>query len=133
MKAINKLAIVDDDEAFVFLTKEIVSDTNMVKTINVFRNGQEALNFIETHKSNKEELPEIMLLDLSMPVMDGWEFLEEYARVIPSLAKQILIYICTSSISPDDVYRAKTVSSVSDFIVKPVTQDKLVSMIQNLN
>lgn len=133
MKTIDRLSIVDDDDAFVFLTKEIIADTNLVKDISVFRNGKQALDFLETHKSDEQELPQIMLLDLSMPVMDGWQFLDEYKRLSPSMAKPIIIYICTSSISPDDVIRARAMSSVSDFMVKPVTHDNLISMIKNMN
>lgn len=133
MKTIDRLSIVDDDDAFVFLTKEIISETNLVKDISVFGNGQQALNYLETHKSEEKVLPQIILLDLSMPVMDGWQFLDEYSRLAPSMARPIVIYICTSSISPDDVARARAMSSVSDFMVKPVTQDNLVSMIKNMN
>lgn len=133
MKRVHNLAIVDDDDAFVFLTKEMVAETNMVDNISVFKNGKVALDFIEMNRGNEEELPEIILLDLSMPVMDGWQFLEKYSQLDPALAKKISIYICTSSISPDDVNRAKAQSNVSNFMVKPVTPENLISMIRQLN
>lgn len=132
MKTIDKLAIIDDDEAFVFLTKEIAADTNLVNDIKVFGNGKQALSFLESHKNNEQELPELILLDLSMPVMDGWQFLDAYSYLQPSMAKPITIYICTSSISPDDVSRARAMSTVSDFVVKPVTHDNLSAMIRGL-
>lgn len=133
MNRVNNLAIVDDDDAFVFLTKEMVAETNMVDNISVFKNGKVALDFIEMNRSNEQQLPEIILLDLSMPVMDGWQFLEKYAQINPVLARKISIYICTSSISPDDVNRAKAQSLVSNFMVKPVTPENLISMIRQLN
>jgi CheY-like chemotaxis protein len=132
MKKIDKLTIVDDDEAFVFLTREIVEETDMVNNISVFGNGLDAFNFIQSNKNNREELPEIILLDLNMPVMDGWQFLERYVKISPELAKPISVYICTSSISPNDVAKAREISAVSDYIVKPVTTDNLKSMITGL-
>jgi CheY-like chemotaxis protein len=132
MKKIDKLAIVDDDEAFVFLTREIVEETDMVNNISVFGNGLDALNFIQQNKNNSNELPEIILLDLNMPVMDGWQFLERYCTMTSELAKPIAVYICTSSISPDDVAKAREISAVSDYIVKPVTTDNLKLMISGL-
>lgn len=132
MKPIRKLTIVDDDDAFVFLTKELLSEADMVDNVNVFRNGKEALDFIETHKGNAQELPEILLLDLSMPVMDGWQFLNRFNQLTSELARPIAIYICTSSISPDDVAKARSVRTVSDFLVKPVTHENLFAMVKHV-
>lgn len=133
MNKIEKLAIVDDDDAFVFLTREIIEESDMVNAISVFGNGRDALCYIEQNKSNSTELPEIILLDLSMPVMDGWQFLERYSRLTTEIIKPISVYICTSSISPDDVAKAREYSTVSDYIVKPVTTDNLIAMIKDLN
>jgi CheY-like chemotaxis protein len=67
-----------------------------------------------------------------MPIMDGWQFLEEYVKINPRIGKKITIYICSSSISPDDVIRAKSISAVTDFIIKPMTKERLVEMLKNL-
>jgi CheY-like chemotaxis protein len=87
---------------------------------------------LEENKSNPEALPEIILLDLSMPVMDGWQFLDAFTKLNPKIGKKITIYICSSSISPDDVTRSKTISAVTDYIIKPITKDKLIEMIAKL-
>ncbi len=109
-----KLTIIDDDETFVYLTKKTIAQVNVVKLIKIFENGLDAINFLKQNKENPEELPEIILLDLSMPIMDGWQFLEAYAKLNPKIGKKITIYICSSSISPDDVSRAKSISTVTD-------------------
>jgi CheY-like chemotaxis protein len=132
MNHIKNIALVDDDDVFVFLTKKVIKATNLVDRITVFTNGLEALNFIKENQDNADALPEIILLDLSMPVMNGWQFLREYILLNPKLAKKISIYICSSSISPDDISLAKTISEVSDFIIKPITEDKLTELITNL-
>ncbi|MCO5949972.1 response regulator [Mucilaginibacter sp. RT5R15] len=76
-----------------------------------------------------ENLPEVILLDLNMPVMDGWEFLDEFTKVPP--AKKIIIYIVTSSIDPADVEKAKQYEAISQYIVKPVTVDNLKEILNN--
>ena len=132
MNPIKTLTLVDDDDIFVFLTKKVIQQTNLVDLIKVFGNGLDALNFLKENKNNVDELPEIILLDLSMPIMNGWQFLEEYAKLNPTLGKKITIYICSSSISPDDIMRAKIISEVSDYIIKPITKDKLIDVIKKL-
>lgn len=132
MTRIKTLALVDDDDTFVFLTTIAIEQTNLVDLIKVFENGLDALNFLKENKNNVEALPEIILLDLSMPIMNGWQFLEEYVKLNPIIGKKITIYICSSSISPNDITRAKAISEVSDYIIKPITKDKLIDLIKKL-
>lgn len=126
------IAIVDDDEIFVFLTRKVIERSNIVELIKTFNNGLEALNYFRENVHNPDALPEIILLDLSMPVMDGWQFLDEYVKLHVKPAKPITIYICSSSISPDDIQRAKNISVVSDYLIKPITKEKLVDIIEKL-
>lgn len=130
MKNINILALVDDDDTFVFITKKIIEKTNRVKEVKVFSNGLDVLLYLQTNLNIPNKLPEVILLDLSMPIMDGWQFLEEFITVESNNFKKIVIYICSSSISPHDISRAKQISVVSDFIIKPVTKDKFTEIIQ---
>jgi CheY-like chemotaxis protein len=132
MTAIKQLTLVDDDQVFVFLTSKMIEQSKLVKLIKIFDNGYDALVFLKENSGDIEMLPDIILLDLSMPIMDGWEFLEEYVKINPLIGKKITIYICSSSISPADVSRAKAINEVSDFIIKPMTKDKLVEMIKKL-
>lgn len=132
MRPIKTLTLIDDDDVFVFLTKKIIEQTNLVDLIKVFGNGLDAINFLKENKNNVDALPEVILLDLSMPIMDGWQFLEEYTMLNPYVGKKITIYICSSSISPADVARAKSISAVSDYIVKPITKEKLIEVVKNL-
>lgn len=130
MTTLKNLTLVDDDDIFVFLTTKIIEQTNLVDLIKVFGNGLDAINFLKENKNNVDALPEIILLDLSMPIMNGWQFLEKYNKLNPTIGKKITIYICSSSISPDDITRAKTISEVSDYIIKPITKDKLIDLIK---
>lgn len=133
MNKIKNLTLVDDDDVFVLLTKIAIKKTNLVDQIMVFSNGLEALMFLKEKKHQEDALPEIILLDLSMPIMDGWQFLEKFSKLHPKLIKKVTIYICSSSISPRDILRAKTINEVSDYIIKPITKDKLKDIIHRLN
>ena len=129
MKQIELLALVDDDDTFIFITKKIIEKTNHVKEVKVFNNGLDALNYLKDNLNTQYKLPEIIFLDLSMPIMDGWQFLDEFTSIESNNVKKIIIYICSSSISPHDILKAKKISAVSDYIIKPVTKDKFTEII----
>ncbi|MFZ5554458.1 MAG: response regulator [Bacteroidota bacterium] len=132
MKKVDNLFIVDDDEAYRFLAKEIIGETDLVNQIKVFYNGKEAIDFLKTAHYNPDNLPEVILLDLNMPIMDGWEFLSEYTALKPRIGKKITIYIVSSSIDPRDIERAKSISDVTDFIIKPISKEHFVEVVKNL-
>ena len=92
MKKVDIACIIDDDPIFVFGTKKILELANFCNSFMVFQNGEEALNNLKPIvESGGPSIPDIILLDLNMPIMDGWQFLEEFTK-IPS-EQQILIYI----------------------------------------
>ena len=78
MKKFETFYIVDDDDVYQFIAKKTIEQTGLVELIKTFSNGREAIQFLESFIDSPELLPEIILLDLTMPVMDGWEFLENY-------------------------------------------------------
>ena len=132
MKRVDSICLVDDDDIFQFVTKRVIEQTKLVQTIRLFSNGKEAIDFLEkTHAANAR-MPDVILLDLNMPVMDGWEVLEAYVLLKPHLSKPITIYIVSSSISPADILRAQRISEVTDYIIKPITTEKLIDMLKSL-
>lgn len=132
MRKVNTLYLVDDDDIFQFLTRRIIEETRLVGEIKIFSNGLRALEFLKSVQNTPEELPEIILLDLSMPIMDGWDFLEEYIMLQPFLGKKISIYVVSSSIAPSDIQRAQSISEVTDYIIKPVTVEKFAEIVRSL-
>lgn len=131
MKKIQNLYLVDDDDIYVFLTRKIIEETQLTEHIEVFNNGQDALEYLK-NLQDESMLPEIILLDLFMPVMDGWEFLEEFAMLKPKLNRKITIYVTSSSISPNDMQRAKNISDVTDYVIKPINKERFVELIKNM-
>jgi CheY-like chemotaxis protein len=114
-----KVAIIDDDEIFQFTTKIKFEKLGLVEDVMIFNDGEEAIQFIQS--GNKEDMPEILLLDINMPIVDGWDFLELFEKV-PKEKKQMMeILMLSSSINPDDVKRAEANAYVVDYITKPIS------------
>lgn len=133
MKTINSMYLVDDDEIFRFLTNKIVKESKMVQKIWMFSNGLEALSSLLEAQNQQHNLPEIILLDLTMPIMDGWEFLEEFSQIRLNLKDPISIYIVSSSISPKDIARVNDYSSVKDYVIKPITKAKFIELLEHIH
>lgn len=131
MNRIKTLAIVDDDRLFVMLTKKVIGQTGLVDNIQVYECGEDVLNYYNSILEPGAEFPEVMFLDLSMPIMDGWQFLERYQK-IPTKRKKTKIFIASSSISPDDISRAKAIDEVTDFIIKPITAEKINEVMRKI-
>tara|TARA_B100000446_G_C10521086_1_gene330369 strand:+ start:1124 stop:1522 length:399 start_codon:yes stop_codon:yes gene_type:complete len=123
MKKIKLTYLIDDDEIYIFTTKKLINKVGFCEEIAVFQNGKEAIDAIKFTLRNKNELPDVILLDLNMPIMDGWQFLDEFIRI--KSEKQIKIYIVSSSVDPSDIERANTYNMVSNYIVKPISREKL--------
>ncbi|GAA4109064.1 response regulator [Aquimarina addita] len=122
--------IIDDDSVYVRLIKRIIKAKHLCKNVLVFENGKEALVYFETILQNIEEqrIPEIIFLDLNMPMMDGWEFMEEFTKIKNQFNKIITLYIVSSSINPADINKAKSLNGVTDYLIKPVTIKDLESI-----
>lgn len=126
------ISIIDDDKIFKFTIIKTIESVNVAKKILVFSDGEEGLNFINDNLDEADKLPDIIFLDLNMPYMDGWEFLEEFAKVKAKLPKEIVIYIVSSSVSETDLNKAKQISDVTDYIIKPITTDKFKTLVESL-
>jgi CheY-like chemotaxis protein len=120
--------IIDDDPIFVYSLKKLISLRNYCDEVFSFPNGADALEALKNANNTGILMPDIILLDINMPIMDGWEFLVEYAKLKPEINKPITLFILTSSINDQDIKRAKAIESVNSYITKPVTQAKLVEI-----
>ncbi len=117
------VCIIDDDRVYVNLVSKVIELRKLSKEIMIFKNGKEAIDFFRQHADKEidgQQVPKIILLDLNMPIMDGWEFLEEYTEIKTRIATDIELFVVSSSINPRDINRAKAIEEVSDYIVKPI-------------
>jgi len=127
-----KVYLIDDDEIFVFLTKKTILKVTADVDVEVFSDGLQAITHLRKIKDQPEFLPDVIFLDLNMPVMDGWEFLTEYQEFYSSFARKNELYIVSSSISPYEMERSKNISFVSEFIIKPLVKEKFLEILENL-
>lgn len=127
-KRLKCILLVDDDEATNFLNKRLLRKGAYANHIEVAENGQEALDFL---KSASEELkPAIIFLDINMPVMNGWEFLDAYENIEVKKKAKAVIVMLTTSIRDEDHARANERGEVSAFISKPLNAGQLDTIIR---
>lgn len=124
MKQIDRLMIIDDDEVVIFLAKVVINQFSDIKNIDSYTKPEEAFHDL---KNGVVALPDLILLDLNMPIMDGWEFLDLIQE--NHLINQVPIAILTSSIDPTDKKKSTLYKNVIDFISKPLSQSKLQELI----
>ena len=129
----NQIVLVDDDMITNMINEKLLRITMGCK-ITAYINPEEALRKIKNDAHvNVQDLPDIIFLDINMPQMDGWEFLDEFEK-LPALAlKKTNVWMLTSSIAPEDIERSKTYQSVKDFISKPLTVDKIKDIMELLS
>lgn len=120
-----KVMVVNDDEISLFVSSKMISKTAFAVDVITAGNGLKALQVFDQllppNSRTASDVPELVFLDLHMPVMDGWEFLqvftEKYAYVFPSVRFVIL----SSSIDPDDIFKLNRFSTVIDLIRHPIS------------
>ena len=119
------VCLIDDDKVYQFTSKMILEATQLTSNISTFFNGQEAIDFfLDPANQTIEALPDVIFLDINMPVMNGWNFLEAYNKIFYSLPKKILIYVVSSSVDESDMERSKSYASVTDYVIKPINKEK---------
>ena len=124
------IALVDDDKVFQLTTLRTIQAAKLTDKILQFENGEEALSFLKVHAMETDNLPDFIFLDINMPFVDGWMFLEDFATLKTGLKKDISIYMVSSSIDPRDVKRAKGDKNVQEYIIKPVSREKLIEVLK---
>lgn len=127
MKKFKSVLLVDDDDTSNFISEIIINKSSITESINTVKNGSEALNFVSTHclkESCDEECPNLIFLDLHMPVMDGFDFLNKLKQKMPNHASCFKIYVLSSSNNPMDIDKAKEYN-IQGYIIKPLNLDKM--------
>jgi CheY-like chemotaxis protein len=129
---IKKLAcilLVDDDQTTNYLNKLLLTRLDLGEQLLVAQNGLEALNLLREH-CHTEECSVLILLDVKMPVMDGFGFLEAYNQLPEANKKAIIIVMLTTSLHPQDIERVRQYN-IAGFVSKPLTEEKINDILQN--
>ena len=125
-----KVAVVDDSEIDRYIISSVIKRYCFAHEAIEFNMAQKALTYLEENQNNPDLLPDIILLDINMPEMNGFEFLESYNSLPQSLQKQINIIILTSSNNPDDAANAAKNPLVRVFLNKPLNEKKLIQIVE---
>ena len=134
MKNLNHIVIIDDNKIDCLINHKIISNSFSISTSKIFNNSVEALDFFNDTKSEHKILPlfcpDLILLDINMPILNGFDFLKELAKTSLFLKKPIDVYFLSSSKNDKDVSKARETKFSSGYIVKPLTKDKMLKAME---
>ncbi|WP_142786334.1 response regulator [Changchengzhania lutea] len=120
--------LIDDNEIDNYIAKHSITKSNMAQKINVQSSGIDALEFLDTLKNNPEEFPDTIFLDIQMPKMNGFGFLEAFKKFPEAIRTQCKVIMLSSSNDPKDIERSFQYPFVKKFLTKPL----VLSMLENL-
>ena len=126
----NKTIVLIDDDPVTNLVNRRIIERNYDLEIQIYTRANEALEALKRWPAGRR-FPEVILLDIDMPDMDGWDFLEAFEKFFTHSYTNCNIAILTASIFLDDIEKSKTYKYVRDFISKPLAADKLIPLLMN--
>lgn len=123
------ILIVDDDRIANFLSEKIISVMGIAHTIQSVTNGQEALDVLISRQHDAVSLPDVIILDLNMPIMDGFGFIQAFQKIDFPGKEKIMIIVVTSSNNPDDISKAKAFG-IEHYLTKPISLESIKAIIE---
>lgn len=125
------ILLVDDDPDDNYLHQLIIADSGLCETVRVAENGLEALRYLTQTDDPDYLRPDAILLDINMPIMNGFEFLEHYHQLPGEQKSRLLVLMLTTSLNPDDQQRAATIGDVTNYQAKPLTKAMLKGIVDD--
>lgn len=122
------LLLVDDDPTTNFFNEHLIGKMNIFDQIHVAENGQLALDKIE-ELDKAGEVPDMILLDINMPIMNGFEFLDHYGKLSDKIKSSVVVCMLTTSLAKEDLETSKRYDLLSDYIDKPLYEAKVRDLI----
>lgn len=126
------ICVIDDDPIYVFGLRKMIELKRLCERISVFASGREALDYFLA-SPDLADLPDLILLDINMPVLDGWQFLAQFEPLKPALGKEMPLYLVSSSIFEEDLRRAQAHPLVTEYLTKPISFRRLQELLQGVN
>lgn len=127
------VCLIDDDHIYQFTARKMLESTGLARQIYSFYDGEAAIRYLKNEENiSQNKVPDVIFLDINMPIMDGWQFLEEYRTVAGKMPRQVTVYMVSSSVDIFDIQRAQQMSEVTDYLVKPMQREKYRQLIDGL-
>lgn len=121
-KKLKRILLIDDDESSNFLHRIVIQQAEVAEEVEMMTRADKALEYLQSvNQKSPEELPDLVFLDINMPAMNGWDFLQEYAHLDLENKENLKIIMLTASVNPNDILRARTNVYVTEILHKPLT------------
>ena len=124
-KKVQRAFIIDDDEVYIYAIKRLIKIQNLCDEVIVFTDGKQAVDYLEEHQNDGTKMPDVIMIDVNMPVLDGWGFIDAFQKMDLNLTNRTKLFMVSSSIDPRDVKKAKEIPLIIKYIFKPITFDEL--------
>lgn len=128
---LNCILLIDDNGSTNFMHQITVKKASCAENCVAVQSGQEALDYLKSTVNGSHPQPDLIFLDINMPSMNGWEFLEHYKNLNKDEQGKIVVMMLTTSKNPDDIEKAKNIGHVTGFMNKPLTVDVLQKVVQD--
>jgi len=125
-KKLDCIMLIDDSDEDNFYHQLVLKEADITNHIQVAESGFEALNFL----TEENRVPELIFLDINMPAMNGWDFMEEYKKLSVKQKAQITIIMLTTSLHPEDKKKSEKIPEINGFETKPLTHEKLINILK---
>jgi CheY-like chemotaxis protein len=120
-----KVMIIDDNTTDLYVCSRMITKNNFGEKVLKYSVATDALKYLRDNQDHFSELPQIIFVDIYMPIMSGFEFMEAYNKLSPKLKNHCKVYIISSTIDSEDIVRSRTDINVVSFQVKPITKEFL--------
>lgn len=129
-RKLNCILLIDDDEPTNYLHQMVIEEADCTKQVVALESGFEALDYLRSKQNGKHPRPDLIFLDINMPAMDGWEFLEHYKGLSIAQKGDVIVVMLTTSLHPSDFEKADKISDIDGFRNKPLTVEVLHEIIE---
>jgi two-component system, chemotaxis family, chemotaxis protein CheY len=119
--------LVDDDHIYQFTAKKTLEAMGVSQEVSIFMDGEAAMQYIKSHLKDVDLLPDVIFLDINMPVMDGWQFVEEFQKL--DLAKKVALFMVSSSVDEADLNKSRQYPIIKEYIIKPVGRPRFEQLL----
>ncbi len=124
MRNFRSVLLIDEDTTNNLIVQKLASNTDFSDDLTICTSAKDALEFLSETAVSKGKMPDLIFLDIRMPVMSGWDFLDAYQKIKKNIKLDIPILIMSSSNNPEDLKKADTYPEVKGYYVKPITMSK---------